>query len=172
MAPCDVDKICSCSSNICFKCSGKVSLHLKFFNELTNSYEMIFITATIVESDFDVIVGRPDIGRYDLIKKCYKQLFSDVLSTSESDVDWSSEEATAGRVGRLMTASIRIDAYHSKASGRPAEVSGFVHEPGVRTYHSTGYQSHANKDIPETSGAPRSCSDKVLTYVTSLQPPR
>ena len=68
VTPCDVDKICSCSSNICFKCSGKVSLHLKFFNELTNSYEMIFLTATIVESDFDVIVGRPDIGRYDLIK--------------------------------------------------------------------------------------------------------
>ena len=122
VAPCDVDKICSCSRDNCFACLGKVPLHLKFFNELTNSFEMISLVATIIESDFDVIVGRPDIGRNDLINKCYKQMFSDVLSTSEPDVDRSSEEATAGRVGRLMTASIRIDAYHSKALRLPAEV--------------------------------------------------
>ena len=172
VAPCDVDKICSCSRDNCFACLGKVPLHLKFFNELTNSFEMISLVATIIESDFDVIVGRPDIGRNDLINKCYKQMFSDVLSTSEPDVDRSSEEATAGRVGRLMTASTRTDAYHSKAFRRPAEVLAMSGYQGCvpTTVQATSRQ--ANKDIPETSGNPRSCSDKVLTYVTGLQPPR
>ena len=82
VSPCDVNRICSCSSNMCFECKGIVSLYLKFFNELTNSFEKIFLTATVIESDFDVIVGRPDIGRNDLINKCYAQMFSDVLSTS------------------------------------------------------------------------------------------
>ena len=69
-----------------------------------------------------------------------------------------------------MTAFIRTDACHSKASERPAVVSG-NRDPGcVPQAHATSRQ--ANKDIPQTCGSPRSCSDKALSYVTNLQPPR
>ena len=51
-------------------------------NELRNQTESISIRATIIDTSFDLIVGRRDIFRHDLIFKTYKQVFGDYeLST-------------------------------------------------------------------------------------------
>jgi len=46
---------------------GIITLYLKLFNEISDSYEIINIKAMIIESDFDIIVGKPDIVRHNLI---------------------------------------------------------------------------------------------------------
>ena len=162
--PCDIAKICSCSSSMCFECQGIVTLYLKFFNEKENSFEKIKIKATIIESDFDIIIGRPDIGRYNLIDKLYIQIFGDILEDSDPDADVgliaASEKSRAGRVSRLMTASLRTDAHHSEAPGRPAAVCDNLMQPGRVSTIIPVQGRQANKDIPETSGSPRSCNDE------------
>ena len=162
--PCDIEQICSCSSTVCFECKGIVTLYLKFLNEKTNSFEKIKIKATIIESDFDIIIGRPDIGRYNLIDKLYIQIFGDILDDSDPDADAgliaASEKSRAGRVSRLMTASLRTDAHHSEAPGRPAVVCDDLMQPGRVSTIIPAQGRQANKDIPETSGSPRSCNDE------------
>ena len=71
-----------------------------------------------------------------------------------------------------MTAYSRCDAYHSTSPGRPAEVSVNNGNPGCVPTIVQATSREANKDIPETSGNPRSCSDKALTHVNGLQPLR
>ena len=56
---------------MCFDCLGVVQLEVKFHNELINDFETISLKATIMMSDFDLIIGRRDIFKYDLIRKVY-----------------------------------------------------------------------------------------------------
>ena len=79
---CDVPFICSCSSSVCFACRGIVQIAFTFHNELTGCQETVDLEASIVDSDFDIIIGRVDIYRHDLIFKTYNQIFAD-FSPSE-----------------------------------------------------------------------------------------
>lgn len=49
-----------------------MSFYFTFCNDLTNSLEKILISALIIDTKYDVIIGRNDIIKYDLIKKLDK----------------------------------------------------------------------------------------------------
>jgi len=78
LKPCEVDQVCSCNSSVCMSCLGVVSFNMTFLNELTNAEETISLDATVVESDFDIIVGRPSIFKHSLLPKVYDQIFRDL----------------------------------------------------------------------------------------------
>ena len=67
---------------MCFACRGIVQIAFTFHNELTGCQETVDLEASIVDSDFDIIIGRVDIYRHDLIFKTYNQIFAD-FSPSE-----------------------------------------------------------------------------------------
>ena len=80
--PCSVEKICSCSSKVCVPCLGVVHFDLTFFNDLTKKREKICLTATIIEMDFDIILGRRDIYKHKILFKTYNQMFADLIDQS------------------------------------------------------------------------------------------
>ena len=54
---------------------GSLDIQIKIFNEMNLQWEHIEIkNAIIIESDFDVIVGRPDIRRFNLLQKMGNQI--------------------------------------------------------------------------------------------------
>jgi len=55
-------------------CLGRVELPIIIFNELTNSEEIITIDALIIDSDYEIIIGRPTIRRNGLLVKCHNQI--------------------------------------------------------------------------------------------------
>jgi hypothetical protein len=55
-------------------CLGRVQLPLTIFNELTNVEETIEIDALIIDSEYEVIIGRPTIRKYGLLVKCHNQI--------------------------------------------------------------------------------------------------
>ena len=55
-------------------CIGRVRLPLKIFNELTNTDENIEVDALIIDSEYEVIIGRPTIRKYGLLVKCHNQI--------------------------------------------------------------------------------------------------
>jgi hypothetical protein len=65
-------------------CIGMVSFDFTFFNELKQAKETLSLEATVIDMDFDIIIGRRDIYKHDLLLKVYRQIFSD-LSTSSSE---------------------------------------------------------------------------------------
>ena len=44
------------------------------FNELKNSDEIITIDALIIDSEYEIIIGRPTIRRNGLLVKCHNQI--------------------------------------------------------------------------------------------------
>ena len=48
---------------------GRIKFTLHFFNELTKSVDTLSLTATVIYSQFDLIVGSPTIKQYDLVGK-------------------------------------------------------------------------------------------------------
>jgi len=81
-------KVCSCNKRVCsgFRnmCSnslGKVSFTLSFVNEITKSEEKIDLTAAVIESPFDIIIGRPTIKLHNLASKLHSQFSSGVINS-------------------------------------------------------------------------------------------
>jgi hypothetical protein len=185
-SPCVTQQVCSCNKTVCFDCLGVVQLHITFLNELTNDFETIVLKATVMESDFDLIIGRRDIFKYDLIRKTYKQIFADLLRPSESKVSSDSfEQIKETRVTQLMNASFRSDGRlntthsvgqsttHSADKSRDSTTHSAV-ERGNATHSviANNYVSQArDRDIPETSGNPRSRSASVRMDETQHLPP-
>ena len=97
-------KQCSCHPNdntygpnksICYLCLGRINnLSVEFFNEQSNSNEIVKLNAIIIDMDFDLIIGRPTIKKYNLTHKLAShfhdpQVVEDVLNTRVSVVDAS-----------------------------------------------------------------------------------
>jgi hypothetical protein len=99
---CVVSKVCSCNHDVCVPCLGIVDLDFEFLNELTNQTEKIRLSSTIIDMDFDIIVGRKDIIRHGLILKTYGQIFRDLLP---SQLDDTQLRARALHASRLLTIS-------------------------------------------------------------------
>ena len=134
---CERQKVCSCSSNVCFDCLGVVHFSATFKNEITNIYETIALKATIIDSDFDLIIGRRDIFKYDIIRKTYEQLFADLSGPPKPNASPVPIEDREARVNQLMNTPFR------------------------GTAHSVNVSRQDDRDIPETSGSPRSRSASV-----------
>ena len=164
---CVADKICSCSKSMCFDCLGVVQLEVKFHNELINDFETISLKATIMISDFDLIIGRRDIFKYDLIRKAYKQIFADLLRPSKSNAFSDSQEHQEARVNQLMNAPFRSDASRDSTTHSAVERGNTTHSVIDKTY-----VSHlGDRDIPETSGSPRSRCALIRMDETQHLPP-
>ena len=57
------------SATACTHALGHIKFTLHFLNELTKSVDTLSLTATVIHSQFDLIVGRPTIKQYDLVGK-------------------------------------------------------------------------------------------------------
>ena len=55
---CQKKKICSAFSNVCSKPNGEISFDLQFKNEINNVFETITILASVINTNYDIIVGR------------------------------------------------------------------------------------------------------------------
>lgn len=82
---CKHKKVCSCSQTACFEtqslrvCSAfnqncrdsteYAKFQLQIYNELTKSLEPIELQAFIIDTPYDVIIGKPSICKYDLLTK-------------------------------------------------------------------------------------------------------
>ena len=61
--------VCSGFSNDCRASLGSLSFALTLTNEVTRTKETFELTASIIDSPFDIIIGRPDIKKYKFTKK-------------------------------------------------------------------------------------------------------
>jgi len=61
--------ICSCFKDDCRISLGSINLNVFFFNELINLYETFVLKAEIIDSDYDLIIGKPTIIKQKLITK-------------------------------------------------------------------------------------------------------
>jgi hypothetical protein len=64
--PCNTN-ICGINDKLCVKCLGviKITLHLK--SELSNEFFYLYTEASIIDAAFDVLLGRPDIKKHNLV---------------------------------------------------------------------------------------------------------
>ena len=64
--PCNTN-ICGINDKLCVKCLGviKITLHLK--SELSNEFFYLNTEASIIDAAFDVLLGRPDIKKHNLV---------------------------------------------------------------------------------------------------------
>ena len=83
---------------MCIPCLGIVDFDFSFYNELTKQQETISLSATIIENDFDIIVGRRDAFRHDLFMKAYKQIFADLLPSRSDDLTLTGKALQASRL--------------------------------------------------------------------------
>ena len=166
---CVKQKICSCSSNLCFDCLGVVQFKIKFHNELKNRSETISLKASIMVSDFDLIIGRRDIFKYDLIRKTYKQLFADLLWPTEPNVSSDSSEQNETRVLQLMKAPFRNDFRRNSMTHSAVEGGDTTHGVILPNQYLSRWE---DRDIPETSANPRSRSASVRLDETQHLPPK
>ena len=67
-------KICS-AFNECRRGQGDVAFELKIVNEINNTFETIKIISSILNTKFDLIIGRRDIKRFELANKLRSQFF-------------------------------------------------------------------------------------------------
>jgi hypothetical protein len=72
--------ICS-GFNSCTSCFGSYNLFLTFFNEINKINEVIPIECSVIDTDFDLIVGRKTIKEFSLISKLPSQ---DLMGVNES----------------------------------------------------------------------------------------
>ena len=114
MKECDVEQICSCNQSVCMACLGIVSFDFTFYNELTKHNETLGLEATVIDMDFDVIIGRRDIYKHDVILKVYRQIFSD-LSTSDDNA--LSLEERLRNTKRLLTITTHSERPNISRSG-------------------------------------------------------
>ena len=61
--------VCSAFSNVCQTVVGKLSFMLTFFNQLKKENEQLEISASIIDSPYELIIGRPSIRQYNLLSK-------------------------------------------------------------------------------------------------------
>ena len=90
--------------------------------------------------------------KYDFIRKAYKQIFADLLRPSKSNAFSDSQEQQEARVNQLMNAPFRSDASQDSTIHSAVERGNTAHSVIAKTYVS----QLRDRDIPETSGSPRS----------------
>ena len=107
------------------------------------------------------------IIKYDLFRKTYKKLFADLLWPSESIVSSDSyEQIKETRVNQLMNASFGSDKSRDSTTHSAVERGNATHSVIAKTYVS----QLRGRDIPETSGSPRSRSASVRMDETQHLP--
>ena len=84
---------------MCIPCLGVVYFDFSFLNELTKKQETISLEARMIDNDFDIILGRIDAIKYNLILKTYGQIFRDLLPSQSDDTPAS---VRALHVSRLL----------------------------------------------------------------------
>jgi hypothetical protein len=95
VAPCLREQVCSAFTNTCSKCLGRiVNLKTEIQNDLSLPVNMD-LNVTVIDSPFDLIIGRPDIKQYKLIDEIRSHF---TLSSNDAKVnDTSSLQISAGR---------------------------------------------------------------------------
>jgi len=79
----DSSQTCAAFEGICQPSLGKVKANILFENELNNKVEHFESTFKVHKNiRHDVIIGRPDIKKHDLTRKCRSQFIVDKKNTS------------------------------------------------------------------------------------------
>ena len=69
-------RVCSGMSAVpCGSSLGQIKLNIVILNEITHQRETISVTAEVIESDYDLILGRRDIIKHGLHRKMHRQLW-------------------------------------------------------------------------------------------------
>ena len=147
LAKCDVNSICTCTSTVCLDCLGVVTFTVHFHNEISKKDESFDLTATIIQSDFDLILGRVSIYEHDLLFKAYNQIFADLINPTEPYLDQ--------RLRRQHIDDLLVVSNRNKTTPSPPGFDVPTQVPDA--------------SIPETSGSPRlavvKAKEEMLSYV-------
>ena len=73
--------VCSGITGMCTESPGELSFNFTYFDSATNKEETIPITAKILDTPYDLILGRPDIKKHNLTQRIGNHLY--VESTSK-----------------------------------------------------------------------------------------
>jgi hypothetical protein len=86
-------KVCSGIKGLCTQSTGEVTFDFKFKNELNDSYEILRnLQAKLIDTSFDIIVGRPDIVKHAMLGK----LCEHFGKASNGEVPTHSDNTTHG----------------------------------------------------------------------------
>ena len=79
--------------DIVSRTQGTIDIDIEIYNEVTNTREKIRLNdAKIVESEFDVIIGKPDIKRHALLQKLHNQILDDLRVVMTEDGNCKASE--------------------------------------------------------------------------------
>ena len=67
--------MCSGITGMCTESPGEISFNFTYFDSATNKEETIPITAKILDTPYDLILGRPDIKKHNLLQRIGNHLF-------------------------------------------------------------------------------------------------
>jgi hypothetical protein len=67
--------VCSGITGMCTESPGEISFNFTYFDSATNKEETIPITAKILDTPYDLILGRPDIKKHNLLQRIGNHLF-------------------------------------------------------------------------------------------------
>jgi hypothetical protein len=98
-------RVCSAIKGMCTTSPGQVTVDFKYLNEETNVHEVIeALQARILDIPYEMIIGRPDIIKHDMLSKLNKHF-------SEKNVD----------VGRVPTRSAGLSTHDANTTlGQPS----------------------------------------------------
>ena len=75
------DEVCSGFSHVCTHTFGTIPIEFRFFNEIVNNYETITLHPLILDTPFDIIIGKQSIKNFNLLEKVHAQFWGSDLNT-------------------------------------------------------------------------------------------
>jgi hypothetical protein len=86
LCPCN-QKICPAIKNSqCIICNSKIIFNLTIFNKLVDKNETIEIDASILDTEFDLIIGRPTIIKHKLLEPYTNVLYTSTVNEGSAKV--------------------------------------------------------------------------------------
>ena len=68
--------ICGVSNTACTKCLGKLNAYVDMFNEVTKQRLTLNMNFNVIQMKYDLIFGKPDIIKHDLMRILYDQFIA------------------------------------------------------------------------------------------------
>jgi len=114
--------VCSAFKNLpSIKCFGVCSFNVEIYNENSHKCEVIHLNnVRVIDSPIDIIIGRPDIREYDLLRKCHDQIISDTTIERIEDHEVESDSFEQNDLWLRVNMICAINNYSiEESSGNP-----------------------------------------------------
>jgi hypothetical protein len=162
-------QFCKCNSVVCLaihnKCSNvkeEVNFKLKFLNELTFQYDIIQVTAKLVNNlNYDVIIGLPTIRQYNLLTKFPKRFYALSLNSQRSPVEhsYSSSQKAITELSELMQLNHKSKQDVLDQQDDDDDIESYLHDTpwdSLMNAHDNDNNNHNNDinfKLPEIHGS-------------------